>query len=85
MMLSIMNQPTTDACDFMQLAWMYDQGFRTLMLCDGLCLKGPLLDQSVGAMCAFKDSYALDERVSRAVATTEKLGTPWYRRMRIFG
>lgn len=64
MMLTVMHQPTTDACDFMQLAWMYDQGFRSLMLCDGLCLKGPLLDQAVGAMNAFKNSHTLDKRIS---------------------
>jgi len=79
MMLTIMHQPTTDACDFMQLAWMYDQGFRTLMLCDGLCLKGPLLDQAVGAMDAFKDSYALDERVSKTEDTWESI--PWYKKL----
>ena len=79
MMLTIMYQPTTDAADFMQLAWLYDQGYRTMMLCDGLCLKGPLLDQSVGAMDAFRDSYTLDERISK----TRKLDNPWYKR--IFG
>jgi len=80
MMLTAMTQPVPDANDFMQLAWLYDQGFRTMMLCDGLCLKGELLDAAVEAMDAFKESYAKDERLAiRAVAKEES--QTWFRKL----
>ncbi len=44
------------AADFMQLAWLHSIGYRTFMLCDELCLKGPLLTHAVHAFDAFHDT-----------------------------
>lgn len=46
-----------DFADFTQVAWLYDQGYRSFMLCDELCLKGPTLQVAVGAFDALHKSY----------------------------
>lgn len=46
-----------DFADFAQLAWLYDAGYRSFMLCDELCLKGDYLGNAVAAFWAFRDDY----------------------------
>ena len=58
MMLSVINDPVPSAADFMQLAWLYDIGYRRMMLCDEICLKGDLLSSAVAALDAFKMTHA---------------------------
>ncbi len=43
--------------DFEQVAWLYEVGYRSFMLCDELCLRADLLYPAVSAMCAFRDVY----------------------------
>lgn len=57
MMLSVSDDPVPSLADFAQLAWLYDVGYRTMMLCDEICLKEELLSVAVGALDAFKQSY----------------------------
>ena len=50
--------PTPSCADFSELAWLSDIGYRRVMLCDELCLKGKLLGRAVNAFCQFRDSYS---------------------------
>ena len=58
MMLSVVHEPVPSCADFEQLAWLYDIGYRSFMLCDEMCLKEPLLTSATNAICAFRDDYA---------------------------
>ncbi|MEK7628568.1 MAG: pyruvate kinase [Patescibacteria group bacterium] len=58
MMLSIMQEPVPSCADFEQVAWLYDRGYRNMMLCDEICLKEDLLSASVNALDAFRQDYA---------------------------
>lgn len=57
-LLSMVNNPVPEMADLSDMAWIYDLGYRNMMLCDELCLKEPLLARAVNAMSAFKQSYA---------------------------
>ncbi len=56
-LLSVVNSPVPSCADFLELAWLYDVGYRRMMLCDELCLKGDLLGVAVSAFEAFRGSY----------------------------
>ncbi len=43
--------------DFEQLAWLYDIGYRSFMLCDELCLYDGMLSVATNALAAFKKYY----------------------------
>ncbi|OGZ08535.1 MAG: hypothetical protein A3C93_03945 [Candidatus Lloydbacteria bacterium RIFCSPHIGHO2_02_FULL_54_17] len=49
--------PTPSCADFSELAWLADIGYRRVMLCDELCLKGKLLGRAVNAFGQFRDAY----------------------------
>jgi hypothetical protein len=51
--------PVPECADFLELAWMYDIGYRRMMLCDELCLEEKLLANAVSALHAFKETYAI--------------------------
>lgn len=57
MLLSTITDAVPSCADFSELAWLYDIGYKNMMLCDELCLKEPLLARAVGAFDAFKKSY----------------------------
>jgi hypothetical protein len=57
-LLSVVQSPVPECHDFTDLAWLYDVGYRRMMLCDEMCLKEDLLGTSVKALEAFKESYA---------------------------
>ncbi len=57
LLLSINQGPVPELVDFMQLAWLYDAGYRSMMLCDEICLKADLLDTAVNAFSCFRSSY----------------------------
>lgn len=57
MLLSMVKKPVPDMADLGDLAWMYEIGYRRLMLCDELCLKEELLSPAVNAFDAFRRSY----------------------------
>jgi pyruvate kinase len=47
-----------EAVDFSELAWLYDIGYRTMMLCDDVCLKEETLARAVTAFDEFRRDYA---------------------------
>lgn len=55
--LSLERQNEPEACDFAELAWHWELGYRRFMLCDGICLRGDLLDLAIGAFEAFRQDY----------------------------
>lgn len=55
-LLSLINQDIPSCADFCELAWLYDIGYRNMMLCDELCLREDLLDNAIGAFEAFRQS-----------------------------
>lgn len=56
-LLSSIHQRVPECVDFSELAWLYDIGYRTMMLCDELCLKEELLSRAVTAFDMFKHDY----------------------------
>ncbi|MDQ7814382.1 MAG: pyruvate kinase [Patescibacteria group bacterium] len=58
LLLSCINGPVPECVDFSELAWLYDIGYRNMMLCDELCLKGNLLARAMNVFEAFRREYA---------------------------
>jgi pyruvate kinase len=57
-MIRTLSEPQVPACaDFLELAWLYDIGYRSMMLCDEICLREDLLDAAVDAFSEFRKSY----------------------------
>jgi pyruvate kinase len=59
-LLSLVQTPVPECCDFSDLAWLYDVGYRNMMLCDEICLKPDLLSTAINVLDAFRDSYKGD-------------------------
>lgn len=57
LMLSVINSDVPSCADFCELAWLYDIGYRSFLLCDELCLKEELLAIAVNACDAFRTDY----------------------------
>ena len=56
--ISYLMEPQPPSCaDFLDLAWLYDIGYRDMMLCDELCLKGDLLQSAVNTFEGFRRYY----------------------------
>lgn len=55
-LLSIVEGPVPSCADFLELQWLYDVGYRRMMLCDELCLKGDLLATAVNAFDSFRST-----------------------------
>lgn len=53
-LLGLINRDVPSCADFCELAWLYDLGYRNMMLCDELCLREDLLDTAIGAFDAFR-------------------------------
>ena len=49
LLLSIVNSPVPSCADLLEIAWLNDIGYRRMMLCDEICLKGDLLASAVSA------------------------------------
>src|SRR3989344_9415457 len=49
------SDPVPSCADFSELAWLYDIGYRRMMLCDELCLKEELLSVAVNVFESFRD------------------------------
>ncbi len=64
-LLSVVQEPVPSAADFLELAWMYDKGYRSMLLCDELCLKEDLLSTAIRAFADFKKSYVNGNSVKR--------------------
>lgn len=56
-LLSVVHEPIPSCADFTELAWLYDIGYRNMLLCDELCLKGDLLATAVNAFGSFAAEY----------------------------
>lgn len=56
-LLSVITDPVPSCADFHELAWLVDIGYKNIMLCDELCLKGDLLNRAVNVFDAFKQTY----------------------------
>ncbi|MFC1697383.1 pyruvate kinase [Nanoarchaeota archaeon] len=61
LLLSTIDQEVPRCADFSDLAWLYDIGYRKMMLCDEICLKEDLLTRAVNVFESFKMSYANDK------------------------
>jgi len=57
MLLSIVDAPVPSCADFLQLAWLYDIGYKKMMLCDEICLKEEWLSTAVDAFDHFRQGY----------------------------
>ena len=56
-LLSTITDPVPSCADFTELAWLYDIGYKNMMLCDELCLKEPLLNRAINAFDCFRKEY----------------------------
>ncbi len=56
-LLSVIHEPVPSCADFTELAWLCDIGYRTMLLCDELCLKEPLVATAINAFEGFRQSY----------------------------
>lgn len=56
-LLSTITDAVPSCADFSELAWLYDIGYKNMMLCDELCLKEPLLSRAINAFDCFKNEY----------------------------
>ncbi|MFM9718940.1 hypothetical protein, partial [Streptomyces galilaeus] len=57
LMLSVLGGPVPSCADFSELAWLYDIGYRRVMLCDEICLREDLLGSAVRAVDEFRGYY----------------------------
>jgi len=61
MLLSVIHKEVPDCADLNELAWLYDIGYRSFLLCDELCLKGDLLGRAVAVFNAFRKDYCKEK------------------------
>lgn len=59
MLLSMVNDPIPACADFLELAWLYDIGYRDMMLCDEICFSESLLAIALNAFESFRQTYAM--------------------------
>jgi hypothetical protein len=85
LMLSVINSPVPACSDFCEMAWLYDIGYRSFLLCDELCLQEDLLNVAIGACEAFRRDYnpPVTPSVVPSVAETSRSVLPAW--MRVFG
>lgn len=57
--LSMADSPVPSRADFLELAWLYDIGYRKFMMCDHVCVKEELLEPAINAFQAFREEYVL--------------------------
>jgi len=57
-LLSIVDRPVPSCSDFCDLAYLYNIGYKNMMLCDELCLKEDLFPIAIDAFDQFRESYA---------------------------
>lgn len=69
LLLNIVQEPVPSLADLAHLAWLYDKGYRTFMLCDELCLKEEWLSVAANVFDAFRESYPKENAPKK----------PWFR------
>lgn len=58
-LLARMKEPGVPNCaDWHELAWLYDIGYRNMLLCDEICLEEKLLGAAINAFQSFRQTYA---------------------------
>jgi len=57
-LLSVIDSPVPSCADLSELAWLYDIGYRRVMLCDELCLKEKLLATAINVYDAVKNDLS---------------------------
>jgi pyruvate kinase len=57
LLLSIMQSPVPSCADFSELAWLYDIGYRSWMLCDEICLREDWLGAAINVLEGFRSHY----------------------------
>ncbi len=57
-LFSLLRTTVPSCVDFSELAWLYDIGYRKMLLCDELCLKEELLATAVNAFDVFRREYS---------------------------
>lgn len=63
-LLSLIGEEVPSCSDFLDLAWLYDVGYRKMMLCDEICLKENLLEKAVNVLETFRQNYQA-EKIAR--------------------
>lgn len=58
MLLSLIREPVPSCADLLELAWLYDVGYRKMMLCDELCLREEWLGAAINVFESFRGAYA---------------------------
>ena len=73
-LLSAIHDPVPSCADISELAWLYDIGYKKMMLCDELCLKGDLMGRAINIFDAFREKYAKDKivKIPSAYLTKEQ-------------
>ena len=56
-LLSVIHSPIPSCADLSDLAWLYEIGYRRMLLCDELCLDGDLLARAVNVYDSFMEDY----------------------------
>ncbi len=54
LLLSVVDSPVPSCADLLEIAWLYDIGYRRMMLCDEICLKENLLSSAVAIFNGIK-------------------------------
>ncbi len=57
LLLSIVDGEVPSCVDLSELAWLYDLGYRRMMLCDDLCLNAEMLKIAINVFNSFCESY----------------------------
>ena len=56
MLLSLITQDVPNCADLCEVAWLYEIGYNSFLLCDELCLKEELLGKAVNVFCELRST-----------------------------
>lgn len=63
LLLSVVESPVPSCADLLELAWLYDIGYRSMLLCDEICLKENLLAVAINVFEEFRQAYAKETTI----------------------
>lgn len=72
LLLTVVENAYPECSDLLEMAWMYDLGYRKMMLCDGLCLKEEPLARAVNVFESFRNAYTKNYAVPSQKIEKEK-------------
>src|SRR3989338_814611 len=67
LLLTVSENGVPECSDLLELAWLYDRGYHTMMLCDGLCLKEDSLARAINVFESFKEGYVTPRELNKPV------------------